>query len=112
MKIVLTIPNVSTNKMYTTSRTTGRKILSNVSRLARVGWKEEATSQVKGKPRKGDLAVDVYLFFPDKRRRDADNIKLLLDSMTGILWLDDSQIVDLHIRKYVSRDNPRIEIVL
>jgi crossover junction endodeoxyribonuclease RusA len=112
MKITLKIPNVSTNKMYTTSKTTGRKILSDIARVTKEGWQWEAVSQYKGEPRKGDLAVEIYLHFPDKKRRDLDNIKALLDSMSKILWNDDSQIVDLHIRKYVSPNNPRIEIIV
>lgn len=98
--------------MYTNSKTTGRKILSKVARVSKEGWAWEAKSQMSGGPRKGDLVVEIYLHFPDRRRRDLDNIKALLDSMTGVLWEDDSQIVDLHIRKYVSKQNPRIEIIL
>lgn len=49
----------------------------------------------------GPLAVDIEVFFPDRRRRDLDNIlKSLLDSMTHAgVWEDDSQIEDLRIRK-------------
>lgn len=48
------------------------------------------------------LMVQIRLFMPDKRRRDIDNyFKLLLDSLTGIVWEDDSQIDILT----VSRDN-------
>ena len=49
----------------------------------------------------GALAVDIEVFFPDRRRRDLDNIlKSLLDSMTHAgVWEDDSQIEDLRIRK-------------
>lgn len=111
MKITLKIPHVSTNRMYTNSKITGRKILTNIARTSKDGWAWEAKSQMRGGPRKGDLCVEIYLHFPDKRRRDLDNIKALLDAMTGVLWEDDSQIVDLHIRKYVS-DKPRIEIML
>lgn len=43
---------------------------------------------------------------------DIDNLcKATLDSFNGILWKDDSQIVDLNLHKYYS-DNPRIEIEL
>ena len=41
---------------------------------------------------------------------DADNYaKGILDSLNGLFWHDDGQIVDLHIGKYYS-DNPRIEM--
>ena len=43
---------------------------------------------------------------------DIDNLcKATLDSFNGILWKDDSQIVDLNTHKYYS-ENPRIEIEL
>lgn len=43
---------------------------------------------------------------------DIDNLcKATLDSFNGILWKDDSQIVDLNLHKLYS-DNPRIEIKL
>ncbi|GAW63083.1 RusA family crossover junction endodeoxyribonuclease [Ligilactobacillus acidipiscis] len=43
---------------------------------------------------------------------DTDNyIKSTLDALNGILWRDDSQIVDLTAHKFYS-DNPRIEIEL
>lgn len=43
---------------------------------------------------------------------DTDNyIKSTLDALNGILWRDDTQIVDLTAHKFYS-DNPRIEIEL
>lgn len=47
------------------------------------------------------LVVDIEAHMPDKRRRDLDNLmKSLLDSLTHAgVWLDDSQIVDLRIRR-------------
>lgn len=48
------------------------------------------------------LMVQIRLFMPDKRRRDIDNYnKILLDSLTGKIWVDDSQIDILS----VSRDD-------
>lgn len=41
---------------------------------------------------------------------DIDNLtKAVLDSLNGIAYFDDKQIVDLHCRKFYS-DNPRTEI--
>ncbi len=46
------------------------------------------------------------------RRPDADNYgKLLMDSLNGVLYVDDGQVADLHIAKrYSSR--PRTEITI
>lgn len=43
-------------------------------------------------------------------KSDIDNyIKALFDSLNGVVWQDDKQIVDLIAHKYYS-ENPRIEI--
>ena len=54
------------------------------------------------KPTDKRLMVRINLAMPDKRKRDIDNYnKILLDSLTGIIWEDDSQIDIL----CVSRDD-------
>ncbi len=52
-------------------------------------------------PMAGPLKVDLEVYPPDKRRRDIDNVqKALLDALQhGGVYLDDSQIIDLHTRK-------------
>ena len=63
------------------------------------------------KPFTGQIAMLVKLYFGDKRSRDIDNYnKILLDSLTGIAYLDDKQIFGLAIEKYYDKQNPRIEI--
>lgn len=62
-----------------------------------------------GTPLAGPLAVDVTFFLraPKKRVRtfpsikpDVENLaKSLLDALNGIVWQDDSLIVELHARK-------------
>ena len=49
----------------------------------------------------GDLSVQIEAWFPDRRRRDLDNVlKALLDSLTHAgVWHDDSQVTDLRITK-------------
>ena len=43
-------------------------------------------------------------------RPDLDNYsKAIMDSLTGVAWLDDAQVVDLHLSKLYS-EKPRVEI--
>jgi len=52
-------------------------------------------------PATGDVAVNIVVHPPDRRRRDIDNvIKALLDALEhGGAYADDGQIVDLSIKK-------------
>ena len=65
----------------------------------------EARAQYRGKPLVGDLRVSVVLRWGTRRNHDVDNIKSLLDAMTGILWEDDGQIVDLRVTKKHEKGN-------
>lgn len=107
-KIVLTTPYVSTNRLY--SFHTGRRTLTKTARVTKevIGW--EAKAQCDDGPLEGELVVAIDLFMPDRRRRDLDNVKGLIDALTGVVWKDDSQIVDLHIRKFLASPKPRVEI--
>jgi Holliday junction resolvase RusA-like endonuclease len=100
----------TTNHLYVQSRSTGVRYMDPRARRAKEGIGWEARQQYRGKPLEGPLAVEVSLFWPDKRNRDIDNIKALLDACTGILWGDDGQITDLHLMKGVDREHPRVEM--
>lgn len=73
-----------------------------------IGW--EARAQYRGDPLQGPLAVTLDLHWPNRRKHDVDNIKVLLDALSDILWNDDGQIVDLHTRKHFDKANPRVEM--
>ena len=98
----------TTNHLYIQG--SGRRFTSPKAKAAKeaIGW--EARSQYQGEPLEGPLAVRIALYWPDRRNRDVDNVKALLDALTSILWLDDGQIVDLHLTKAVDRENPRVEL--
>lgn len=71
----------------------------------------QAKSQWQKEPLTGEVYVGIKLYFGTKRRSDIDNFnKLLFDSLTGIVWVDDSQVQKMAIEKFYDKENPRIEI--
>lgn len=112
-------PRISGNRMYDPKKTSDYKKYVRLS----------ARQQYKGEPLKKALTVemDIYREIPkstsNKRRLmknekairpivkpDVDNYtKGILDALNGIIYKDDSQVVDLTARKYYS-DNPRVEV--
>ncbi len=61
-------------------------------------------------PLAGPIGVLARVYRPQKRG-DIDNVaKCLLDACNGLLWLDDSQIVDLHLLRFDDKTNPRVEL--
>lgn len=48
----------------------------------------------------GELRVGVTYFSQGPSGLDVDNLaKPILDALTGVLWLDDSQVAELRVRK-------------
>jgi len=90
----------------------GRRFLTKQAKEYKetVAW--EVRAQYRGKPINTPVRLKIALWWPDKRRHDLDNIKGFLDAMTGILYEDDSQIVELTITKAVDRENPRVVLEL
>lgn len=73
----------------------------------------EVKKQYKRKPIKTDIEMNVVLFFGDKRKRDCDNhLKICQDSLNDLVYVDDSQIQKLIIKKDYDKINPRIEIII
>lgn len=92
----------STNRLWrcpTSGMLRGRHLLSPEARR----YKENAALILKdldAEPIPGHVAVDMVAHPPDRRRRDLDNIiKIILDSLKGRAFGDDSNVVDLHIRR-------------
>jgi len=55
----------------------------------------------------------VRFFFGTKRRADLDNFnKLWADSLTGIVYEDDSQIAEQHLYHVYDKQRSRIEITI
>jgi Holliday junction resolvase RusA-like endonuclease len=57
-------------------------------------------------------AVTLHVYRAEARG-DWDNYaKGLCDALTGILWLDDSQVIEAHVVLHVDRVNPRAEVMV
>jgi Holliday junction resolvase RusA-like endonuclease len=90
------------NRIISTTRYRDRK---NAMRLL-------AQTQYKGNPIEGPVRASVQVWFPDRRRRDIQNIlKQPLDAIEGVAYTDDCNIHLLSVlRAGVSKGNPRIEV--
>ena len=63
-----------------------------------VGW--YARDIIKGEPSNLTMQVDLIFYLAHHKRVDCDNLsKCVLDALNGIAWLDDAQVVDLHVQK-------------
>jgi crossover junction endodeoxyribonuclease RusA len=61
----------------------------------------------------GRVALECRFFMPDARRKDGDNLlKAVADSLNGVAYDDDSQVVEWHGYVAVDRTQPRTMVVL
>ena len=61
----------------------------------------------------GDCKVRVDVQFPTRRRCDLDNyLKIVMDAMNGFVYLDDSQINEIHATKSYSKNEPFTRIIV
>jgi crossover junction endodeoxyribonuclease RusA len=79
----------------------GKTLISKEGRLYRQAVREQVNDQNGVQSLAGRLSVSIVAHVPDQRRRDLDNLlKAVLDGMTHAgVWLDDSQIDELQIRR-------------
>jgi hypothetical protein len=51
-------------------------------------------------PFEGRVGVDIKFYQQSKRAKDVDNmVKLVLDALNGVAWVDDSQVDVIHVRR-------------
>lgn len=61
----------------------------------------------------GAVGLVARFYFKTRRKSDMDNFaKLLLDSMSGIVYEDDGQINELTFIRDYNKENPRIEVTI
>lgn len=98
----------SVNRLYRVGRN-GRPYKTDLHRDY-MAAAHRATLAVAPWPRDVELDVVLRLFRP-QRRGDIDNpLKALFDALNGRVWEDDSQVVDLHVRRLDDKARPRVEV--
>lgn len=87
----------------------GRMVVSNEAR----SYKEQAGWLAKGAQVdmiNGDVSLTVKVFRPQKRG-DLDNtLKVLIDSLKGIVYQDDDQVTEIHAFLHDDKHDPRVEL--
>ena len=89
-----------------------RTIVSKEGRGYKTAVQAACLEQDAPKGIQGKVALKIKLEPPDKRKRDIDNCcKALLDALTySGVWIDDSQVDDLHIYRSDVIPNGRVTV--
>lgn len=107
MKLTLPVPP-SANDYWRVFR--GHVVVSPEARRYKAGVRLRALTAGRQRPLTGPLVVSLIVYRKAKRG-DLDNFcKVLLDSLKGIAFEDDSQVVELHSRREDDASNPRVEV--
>ena len=114
MRLVVGIP-ISVNNMYYNNRSRGytekTKQYMLQTRAKVMGFVED--NQYKLEKSGVWQYLDIIVYMPDKRIRDSHNmIKLLMDSLQGVAFRDDYNILPRIQSVELDRDNPRLDMVL
>lgn len=114
---MITLPGkpLSTNQVYKVAcgGNHPRLYMSKEGKARKEEYQWELKRQWKKQPLEGELIINVILYFDDHRTHDWDNYnKLLSDSCNGIVWKDDSQVIEAHVFKEYDKENPRIELII
>lgn len=52
----------------------------------------------------GPVRVEIHIYLKGQRAGDVDNYaKSILDGCNGVIWLDDAQVVELHVFRHAGR---------
>lgn len=89
----------------------GRMVVSDKAKDYKVSV-SVAVSELQTRAVTGNVAVHILVYRP-RKAGDLDNsLKILIDSLRGIAYVDDSQIVAIHAYRYEDKQNPRVVVTV
>lgn len=107
MTIVLPYPP-SANKYWHAWR--GRVVKSDHAREYQRSVRLRALVAGALRPLSGSVVLDIVVYRP-RQIGDLDNcLKVALDALKGIVFIDDRQVVEFHARRRDDPKNPRMEV--
>ena len=104
---------VSLNQAYVVGRGKGFT-LSKKGRKFKEDCRDFLKEKYKKKPLEGKLKVDfLFQLYSFREKVDLDNmLKLTMDSMTGIVFKDDSQAYEINAKKQIGMKRDEIHIFI
>lgn len=103
------------NKKFRRNMPTGRRILTDAGRKNKIEIQKSATEQMRYQTWNLEVTKtrfiyqDINVYF-NRKNRDSDNIlKLLNDSLQGLIFHNDSKVLTRVQRVYYDYENPRVE---
>lgn len=99
-------PRVVEGHTYTPQRTKAYEEL--------VGWTVRQRFPEIQPDGEHEYRVHATFYMDGRRRCDVDNLAKAgaLDALNGIIWADDSQVVDLRAQVFRGSDDPRLELLI
>jgi len=89
---------------FTPDKTKDAELLFQATFLETLGYRPELDSTHLFK-------IKCWFYTKGRNRIDTDNLlKLVVDSMTGLVWKDDCQVWDMEAHRRLDKDNPRTEV--
>ena len=72
-------------------------------------WREQHGADVPFK--NGPVSLKAVFYYADRRAPDTDNlVKLICDSLNGIAWNDDRQVVEIYARKILGAEVEGVDL--
>ena len=115
IKITLLGEPRSTNNIYKTMCRGNfpSRYMSEAGKTLKLAYQKQIMAQYTSLPLKTSVGLKMSLWQGNKRKNDIDNFnKLVFDSLTGLIYEDDSQIQELTIIKGYDKENPRVELTI
>lgn len=114
IKLVLPVPP-SVNHIYQNAGRGSRRLSTDAVKYIKQAQDiaKKEIKRIKWKKDNEDVwcIMDLYFYFPDKKRRDSHNcLKILTDCMEGLLYYDDYFILPRIQDVQLDRENPRLEM--
>lgn len=74
-------------------------------------YKKEVARQARGQMMIQSEVILTVKVFREQRSGDLDNrLKVLCDALQGVVYANDSQIVEIHAFRFEDKKNPRVEV--